>query len=146
MASLLPHEQALDFPFLAQVFRRHAQSNTRRENRASRVDSCRATSRVKEYRVGSCLPPFWGSNRMELPHYLQALYGAFGSQEHPSSGNQDPSPPPGLLEKEEFYPERAEPQKGYVTGTGGRERKEALARDPLICRSAALNCISQAGI
>lgn len=78
---------------------------------------------------------------MELPHCLQALYGAFGSQEHPSSGNQDPSPPLGLLEKESFTP------KGlYVTGTGGRGRKEALARDPLICHSAALNRISQAGI
>lgn len=71
---------------------------------------------------------------MELPHSLQALYGAFGSQEHPSSGNQDPSPPLGLLEKESFCPERAEsaePQKGYVTGIGGRGRKEALARELL---------------
>lgn len=58
----------------------------------------------KSTEVESCLPAFWGSNRMELPNSLQALYGVFGSQEHPSSGNQDPSPPLGLLEKESFTP------------------------------------------
>lgn len=63
-----------------------------------------------------------------------------------------PKCPTRSFGKGEFYPERAEPRKGYVTGTGGRGRKKALAREPLTCCSAALNrvflvCISsQAGI
>lgn len=118
LPSLLPHKQTLDFPFLAQVFRRPAQNSTSGENGASRVDSCSPRSRAKENR-GREQPPL---SHGIAPLPASSLWSIL-EPGAPLLWQPGPRSPTRCFGEGQFYPERTETQKGCVTVTGGRGKR-----------------------